>query len=50
MAEKKSILKKVFSNPNQACCNVEIEVEKSAENENCCGSTTENTEEQQKKA
>lgn len=50
MAEKKSIFKKMFSKPNQACCNVEIEEEKSAENENCCGSNMENNEEQQKEA
>ena len=49
MAGKKSILKKLFSKPNQDCCNVEIE-EKSMENESCCESTTENTEEQQKEA
>lgn len=48
MAEKKSGLKKLFSKPNQACCNVEIEEAKPTENESCCGSTTENTEKQQK--
>lgn len=46
MAGKKSILKKIFSKPNQDCCNVEIEEEKSTENESCCGSNTEISEEQ----
>ena len=50
MAEKKSIFKKIFSKPNQACCNVEIEEAKATENDSCCGSTSENTEEQQKEA
>src|SRR5699024_3236943 len=50
MAEKKSVFKKLFSKPNQDCCNVEIEEKKSTENESCCGSTTENNEEQQKEA
>ncbi|MEN1970641.1 hypothetical protein WMZ97_21685 [Lentibacillus sp. N15] len=50
MAEKKSVFKKIFSKPSQSCCNVEIEEDKSTENENCCGSTTENTEKQQKEA
>src|SRR5699024_1772100 len=29
MAEKKSVFKKLFSKPNQDCCNVEIEEKKS---------------------
>ncbi|UJL47147.1 hypothetical protein KFZ58_04300 [Virgibacillus sp. NKC19-16] len=49
MAEKKSGFKKLFSKPNQACCSVEIEEVKSTE-DSCCGSTTENTEKQQKEA
>src|SRR5699024_372091 len=48
MAEKKSVFKKLFSKPNQDCCNVEIEEKKSTENESCCGSTKENNEVQQK--
>jgi len=50
MAEKKSIFKKLFSKPDQSCCNIEIEETKSTENESCCSSTKENTEEQQKDA
>lgn len=50
MAGKKSVLKKLFSKPNQDCCNVEIEEDKTTKNEKCCGSTTENTDGQQKKA
>ncbi|WP_449355018.1 hypothetical protein ACUL41_02150 [Virgibacillus natechei] len=51
MAEKKSGLKKLFSKPNQACCSVEIEEVKATGNESCCGGTTTgNTEKQQKEA
>lgn len=49
MAEKKSILKKLFSKPNQDCCSVEIEADKSTEN-NCCGASNNGNEEQQKEA
>ncbi|WP_373894014.1 hypothetical protein [Virgibacillus sp. CBA3643] len=50
MAEKKSGLKKLFSKPNKACCSVEIEEVKATGNESCCGTTTGNTEKQQKEA
>jgi len=49
LAEKKSVLKKIFSKPNKDCCSVEIEEVKSTENDNCCDETEKSDEKQQQK-
>lgn len=40
MAEKKSVLKKLFSKSNKDCCSIEIE-EVKASDQNCCGTDAE---------
>ncbi|WP_162840602.1 MULTISPECIES: hypothetical protein [Gracilibacillus] len=49
MAEKKSGLKKLLSKSNKDCCSIEIEEVKASEKD-CCDTTEQKSDKQQKEA